>query len=209
MIPSSSVIPPKDSGTYFVNSGMNQFKNRFLSQQDQHLRECVVNYQKCIRVGGKHNDLSDVGHDTYHHTFFEMLGNWSFNGAYFKREACQMAFDLLTKVYGIDINRLFFTYFRGEQNLIKADEETKQIWLDLGIDPRRILPFGMKENFWEMGDVGPCGPCTEIHYDHTGLADPTQVNRDNPRVVEIWNLVFMQYERRQDKCKIFILSNEN
>lgn len=199
MIPSSSVIPPKDSGTYFVNSGMNQFKSRFLAPDNQ--QQCVVNYQKCIRVGGKHNDLADVGHDTYHHTFFEMLGNWSFNNAYFKRQACAMALELLTKIYGIERHRLFFTYFQGEKELIRSDEETKQIWVDLGIDTQRILPFGMKENFWEMGEVGPCGPCTEIHYDHTGLADPLQINRDNPRVVEIWNLVFMQYERRQDKCK--------
>ncbi|UJR38154.1 hypothetical protein I4U23_030831 [Adineta vaga] len=205
IIPSSSVIPPKDSGTYFVNSGMNQFKSIFLSQQNHHQQQqqqCVVNYQKCIRVGGKHNDLSDVGHDTYHHTFFEMLGNWSFNNAYFKREACTMAYDLLTRIYGIDKNRLFFTYFKGEDNLIEADYETRQIWIDLGIDSKRILPFGMKENFWEMGEIGPCGPCTEIHYDHTGEGDSSQVNRDNPRVVEIWNLVFMQYERRQDKSLI-------
>lgn len=201
IIPSSSVIPPKDAGTYFVNSGMNQFKNIFLSAHESMSHPCVVNHQKCIRVGGKHNDLSDVGHDTYHHTFFEMLGNWAFNGAYFKREACQMAFDLLTKVYRIDKNRLFFTYFKGESNLIQPDLETKQIWLDLGVDQSRVLPFGMKDNFWEMGEIGPCGPCTEIHYDHTGSADPTQVNRDNPKVVEIWNLVFMQYERRHDQCK--------
>jgi alanyl-tRNA synthetase len=181
---------------------MNQFKNIFLSKQEQISKQCVVNYQKCIRVGGKHNDLSDVGYDTYHHTFFEMLGNWSFNNVYFKRQACTMAYDLLIKIYGIDKNRLFFTYFKGEENLIQPDYETKQIWIDLGIDPQRILPFGMKENFWEMGEIGPCGPCTEIHYDHTGLGDPLQVNKDNPRVVELWNLVFMQYERRQDKCKI-------
>ncbi|CAF4687853.1 unnamed protein product, partial [Rotaria sp. Silwood2] len=199
IVPSSSVIPPKDSGTYFVNSGMNQFKNIFLSQQDKISQQCVVNYQKCIRVGGKHNDLSDVGHDTYHHTFFEMLGNWSFNNAYFKRQACTMAYDLLTRIYKIDKNRLYFTYFNGENNLIQPDYETKQIWIDLGINSERILPFGMKENFWEMGEIGPCGPCTEIHYDHTGQGDPLQVNSDNPRVVELWNLVFMQYERRQDK----------
>jgi alanyl-tRNA synthetase len=113
-----------------------------------------------------------------------------------------MAYDLLTKIYGIEKNRLFFTYFQGEKNLVEPDYETKQIWIDLGIDPKRILPFRMKENFWEMGEIGPCGPCTEIHYDHTGQGDPSQVNRDNPRVVELWNLVFMQYERRQDKCKI-------
>ena len=113
-----------------------------------------------------------------------------------------MAYDLLTRVYGLRKDRLFFTYFQGETGLAQPDHETKQIWLDLGIDPSRILPFGMRENFWEMGESGPCGPCTEIHYDHTGLGDPSQVNRDNPRVVELWNLVFMQYERRQDKCKI-------
>lgn len=181
---------------------MNQFKSRFLSQNESIRRQSVVNYQKCIRVGGKHNDLSDVGHDTYHHTFFEMLGNWAFNNAYFKRQACAMALDLLTNVYGLERNRLFFTFFKGEENLVPPDNETKQIWIDLGVDPQRILPFGMKENFWEMGETGPCGPCTEIHYDHTDQADPSQVNRDNPRVVELWNLVFMQYERRQDKSKL-------
>ncbi|CAF0747026.1 unnamed protein product, partial [Didymodactylos carnosus] len=201
-IPSSSVIPPKDSGTYFVNSGMNQFKNLFLQKQrpEDYIYKRVVNYQKCIRVGGKHNDLDDVGKDTYHHTFFEMLGNWSFGGDYFKEDACHMALDLLTRVYGLKKERLFITYFQGnEQMNIPEDSETRDIWLKLGILKHNIRPFGMKENFWEMGETGPCGPCTEIHYDHLGLNDPSLVNRDDPNVVELWNLVFMQYERRTDK----------
>lgn len=201
IVPSASLMP-QSPGLLFTNAGMNQFVPYFLGVWTPPWTPArAADTQKCIRAGGKHNDLEDVGYDTYHHTFFEMLGNWAFNGAYFKREACQMAFDLLTKVYRIDKNRLFFTYFKGESNLIQPDLETKQIWLDLGVDQSRVLPFGMKDNFWEMGEIGPCGPCTEIHYDHTGSADPTQVNRDNPKVVEIWNLVFMQYERRHDQCK--------
>ncbi|KAL8625508.1 hypothetical protein ACOMHN_014597 [Nucella lapillus] len=198
-VPSSSVIPNKIQGTYFTNAGMNQFKPLFLGtvdpKSDMADYRRVANSQKCIRVGGKHNDLEEVGHDLTHHTFFEMLGNWSF-GDYFKVEACQMALELLTTVYRIPVDRLCFTYFGGDRDLnLPPDAECRDIWRSLGIPADRILPFGMKDNFWDMGDTGPCGPCTEIHFDHVGgRSVPALVNADNPEVVEIWNLVFMQFQ---------------
>ncbi|KAK6194546.1 hypothetical protein SNE40_000163 [Patella caerulea] len=204
-VPSSSVIPKKGEGTYFTNAGMNQFRPLFLgavppgSVMADYKR--VVNSQKCIRVGGKHNDLDDVGHDLSHHTFFEMLGNWSF-GDYFKKEACNMAYKLLTEVYRLPPHRLYFTYFSGEKSLnLLPDEECRTIWLELGIPNNQILPFGMKDNFWDMGETGPCGPCTEIHYDHIGKGGGASlVNTGSAEVVEIWNLVFMQYNRESEQC---------
>ncbi|KAL5003916.1 hypothetical protein ScPMuIL_017372 [Solemya velum] len=190
-VPSSSVIPKKGEGTYFTNAGMNQFKPVFLGEvqpgTDMSSYKRVANSQKCVRVGGKHNDLDDVGRDTYHHTFFEMLGNWSF-GDYFKEEACAMALELLTKVYGLPLERLYFTYFGGSEELgLQADLECRDTWLQLNVPQNRLLPFGMRDNFWDMGDTGPCGPCTEIHYDCRAQKQSkteTIVNQTEKRYIE-------------------------
>ncbi len=205
-VPSSSLVPGGDQTLLFTNAGMVQFKDVFLGL-DKRPYSRAVNSQKCMRVAGKHNDLEDVGRDDIHHTFFEMLGNWSF-GDYYKKEAVAWAWELLTEVWKLDKTKLWVTCFEDELGEIDADIEAFNAWKEQpGIDPSHILKFGRKENFWEMADVGPCGPCSEIHIDRgekfcNKKDDPKhecRVNGNCTRYVELWNLVFMQYNRISPK----------
>ena len=204
-VPSSPIVPAGDDTLLFANAGMNQFKDIFLGLSSSRSRR-VVNSQKCLRVSGKHNDLEQVGKDTYHHTFFEMLGNWSFDD-YFKAEAISWAWQLLTEVWGIEPNRLWATVFAGDaEDNCPADDEAGRLWQKLtSISKERVLFCGRKDNFWEMGETGPCGPCSEIHIDlGPGACDmkdspghKCSVNSDCSRFIELWNLVFIQYNRER------------
>jgi len=205
-VPSTPVVPIGDESLLFTNAGMNQFKDIFLGLASPEYTR-AANSQKCIRVSGKHNDLEEVGIDTYHHTFFEMLGNWSFDD-YFKAEAIEWAWQLMTKVYGIDGDKLWATVFAGdEKEGSAADEEAAKLWTKVTPIPvERVLRFGKKDNFWEMGGTGPCGPCSEIHIDlgadrcdHKGVkGHKCGVNAGCARFIELWNLVFIQFHRIED-----------
>ncbi|MEZ4781838.1 MAG: alanine--tRNA ligase [Flavobacteriaceae bacterium] len=200
IVPSAPMVLKDDPTLMFVNSGMAPFKEYFLGNA-QPKNNRIADTQKCLRVSGKHNDLEEVGYDTYHHTLFEMLGNWSF-GDYFKKEAIAWAWELLTEVYGIDKDILYVTVFEGsKEDNLKMDQEAFELWKQF-VPEDRILLGNKKDNFWEMGDQGPCGPCSEIHVDIRSAKEKAKiegkdlVNQDHPQVVEIWNLVFMQYNRK-------------
>ncbi|MCP4052762.1 MAG: alanine--tRNA ligase [Mesoflavibacter sp.] len=203
IVPSAPMVLKDDPTLMFVNSGMAPFKEYFLGNA-QPKNNRIADSQKCLRVSGKHNDLEEVGYDTYHHTLFEMLGNWSF-GDYFKKEAIAWAWELLTEVYKIDKDILYVTVFEGSDDAdnLGMDTEAYDIWKEY-ISEDRILKGNKKDNFWEMGDQGPCGPCSEIHVDIRSAEEKAKVdgkslvNEDHPQVVEIWNLVFMQYNRKAD-----------
>ena len=197
---SSSLVPANDPTLLFTNAGMNQFKDVFLGAERREYTRATTS-QKCVRAGGKHNDLENVGFTRRHHTFFEMLGNFSF-GDYFKKEAIAYAWELLTGVWGIDPARLYVTIFEGDA-AVPRDDEAERYWMDVGVPKERIFAMGAKDNFWQMGETGPCGPCSEIYYDFGQAAaeDPAvdaPFPSDEQRYVEIWNLVFMQFDRAAD-----------
>ena len=200
VLPSSPLVLPNDPTLLFANAGMNQFKDVFTGQETRGYRRAATS-QKCLRVAGKHNDLEMVGRTPRHHTFFEMLGNFSF-GDYFKEEAIRYAWELITDVYGLPADRLWVSVFGGSE-AFDADEEAAALWLDkIGVDPARLLRLGEAENFWRMGETGPCGPCSEIHFDLgsdlTSVEGPSTPENDDRRYLEIWNLVFMEFEQRAD-----------
>ncbi|NDH77804.1 MAG: alanine--tRNA ligase, partial [Flavobacteriia bacterium] len=202
IVPSAPVVNKSDPTLMFINAGMNPFKDFFLGNAAPKNAR-IADTQKCLRVSGKHNDLDEVGHDTYHHTLFEMLGNWSI-GDYFKEDAVNWAWELLTEVYGLEKDRLYVTVFGGDEgDGLPRDNEAAGLWAQ-HVAADRILNGSKKDNFWEMGESGPCGPCSEIHIDLRSDADraavpgASLVNEDHPQVVEIWNLVFMQFNRKAD-----------
>ena len=203
IVPSAPMVVKDDPTLMFTNAGMNQFKSFFLGQE-QPKNKRVADTQKCLRVSGKHNDLEEVGIDTYHHTFFEMLGNWSF-GDYFKKEAIEWSWELLTEVYKIDPKKIYVTIFEGDASeKLERDSEAYGFWKAI-IPEEKILLGNKKDNFWEMGEQGPCGPCSEIHIDLRTEEEKAQVsgaslvNKDHPQVVEVWNLVFIEFNRKADK----------
>lgn len=202
MITSVPIVLKDDPSLFFVNAGMNPFKNYFLGNEKPPYTR-IVDSQKCLRVTGKHNDIDDVGNDTYHHTMFEMLGNWSF-GDYFKKEAISWAWELLTEKYKISEENLYVTFFKGDpKENLPADEESYNCWKEI-LNKNRIIPFGKKDNFWEMGFTGPCGPSSEIHIDLRNHKEKAQkpasklINKGHPHVIEIWNLVFIEFFRKSD-----------
>jgi alanyl-tRNA synthetase len=197
-VASSSLVPAGDPTLLFTNAGMNQFKDAFLGREQRDYTRATTS-QKCVRAGGKHNDLENVGRTARHHTFFEMLGNFSF-GDYFKADAIEFAWELIVDIYGLEVDRLWFTVFEGDGN-VPADDEAADLWVKAGARPERVLRFGKKDNFWQMGDTGPCGPCSEIHYfrgDDLSQNVAALVNGEGDDTMEIWNLVFMQYDRAAD-----------
>lgn len=206
---SSPLLPANDPTLLFTNAGMNQFKDVFLGLEKREYTRAAT-AQKCIRAGGKHNDLDEVGRTARHHTFFEMLGNFSF-GDYFKKEAIEYAWDFLVNELKLERSRLWFTVFEGDDE-VGPDDEARNVWQSVGAPPERILGFGRKDNFWQMGDTGPCGPCSEIHYYMGDAPDDPEKNRADfvngpgDTTIEIWNLVFMQYNRTQEKDGSFQLA---
>jgi len=208
VVHSSPLLPANDPTLLFTNAGMNQFKDVFLGH-DKRDYSRAVSSQKCIRAGGKHNDLDEVGKTARHQTFFEMLGNFSF-GDYFKKEAIEYAWDFLVNELKLDKSRLWFSVFKGDAE-VGPDDEARRFWEESGAPPDRILGFGRKDNFWQMGETGPCGPCSEIHYymgdepDNPDKNHPNWVNGEGDTTMEIWNLVFMQYNRTLEKDGTFKL----
>jgi alanyl-tRNA synthetase len=209
IVHSSPLLPANDPTLLFTNAGMNQFKDVFTGQEKRDYKRAVSS-QKCIRAGGKHNDLDEVGKTARHHTFFEMLGNFSF-GDYFKEDAIRFAWDFLVGELKLAENRLWFSYFGGDEE-VPADEEARDLWIKMGASAQRVLPFGRKDNFWQMGDTGPCGPCSEIHYymgeepDNPEKNHEKYVNGEGDTTMEIWNLVFMQFERNEIEKGVFELT---
>jgi alanyl-tRNA synthetase len=208
-VPSAPLLPANDPTLLFTNAGMNQFKDVFLGNETREYKR-AVSAQKCIRAGGKHNDLDEVGKTARHHTFFEMLGNFSF-GDYFKKEAIEYAWDFLVNDLGLETSRLWFSVFEGDAE-VGPDHEARKYFEAVGAPPERVLAFGRKDNFWQMGETGPCGPCAEIHYymgeepDNPDKNHAGWVNGEGDTTMEIWNLVFMQYVRTEDAPGVFTLT---